>query len=67
MSIELNNYFLDIVFALDGGIRLRTYIISASSAEAAYERFLNEEATEFPIAYEGEVVPAIIIGVSQQG
>jgi hypothetical protein len=64
--MELNNYILDIVYAEDGGCRMRSYSIASTSAASAYERFANEETEEFPIVYEGEVVPAIIIGVSQQ-
>lgn len=63
--MELNNYLLDIVFAEDGQVRLRTFSIASTSAEAAFERFTNEESTDFPIVYEGELVSAIIVGISE--
>lgn len=66
MSVELNNYLLDVVFGIgQSHCQLRTYKIAAISAAAAYERWANEEATDFPIVYEGDVVPAIIVGIQQ--
>lgn len=67
MSVELNTYLLDIVFAVEGGVQMKTYSIAGESASGAYERFMNEEATDFPIVYEGVVTSAIIIGVQQRG
>lgn len=67
-ATELNTYLLDVVFGVgEDHCQLKTYSIAATSAAAAYERWANEDTTDFPIIYEGEIVPAIIVGIQQRG
>lgn len=64
--MELNNYLLDVVYHRENGVQMITYKIAASSAQAAYHRWADEDTTDFPIVYEGDIVSAIIVGIEEQ-
>lgn len=63
--MQSNNYLLDVCFAIDGGIQLKTYKIEAATSALAFQKWQDCDTVEFPIVYEGDVVPAIIVGIQQ--
>lgn len=71
--MELNNYLIDTVEYVNpnahdtwpgGGVKMKTYRVAASTAEAAMNRFADEEAGE--VIYEGELANFIIIGIQKE-
>lgn len=66
MESTENNYLLDVVFGVgENHCQLRTYKISAATSALAFQRWQDDDTIDFPIVYEGDVVPAIIVGIQQ--
>jgi hypothetical protein len=69
--MQLNRYLIDIVrpghipdVVGPVGVQLVSYSVLAETAEAAYERFMNDENAGV-VVYEGDIADSVVVNLEQ--